>query len=118
LALNSSLEPTHKMREAFLKRRDMFIGLLSEIPGFEVNVPTGAFYAFPDISHYFGKKFGEKVIANAEDFAQFILNEGHVALVAGSAFGADECVRLSYAASESQLREAVGRIKEAVAKLV
>ncbi|MCL4117137.1 UNVERIFIED_CONTAM: hypothetical protein GTU68_021624 [Idotea baltica] len=107
VALNTSLDPTNEMKGAFLKRRDIFVGLLSEIPGFKVNKPTGAFYVFPDISHYFGTSYGDHVV----------LEVGHVALVSGSAFGADECVRLSYAASEEQLREAVARIKSAVAKL-
>ena len=116
-ALKTSLQPTHDMKEAFLQRRDMFVALLNEIPGFEVNVPTGAFYVFPNIQHFFGKKHGEHVIETAEDFATYILHEAHVALVGGTAFGAEECVRLSYAASEDALREAVRRIKQAVAKL-
>lgn len=117
IALNTSLEPTHKMKEAFESRRDMFVSLLSEIPGFKVNKPTGAFYVFPDISALFGKSFDGKIIQNADDLALFLLAEAHVAVVSGSAFGADECIRLSYAAAETQLQQAVARIKEAVAKL-
>jgi aspartate aminotransferase len=117
VALNTSLEPTHEMRKAFQDRRDIFVKLLSEIPGFKVNKPTGAFYVFPDISYYFGKSANGQTISNADDLALFLLEEAHVAIVSGSAFGADECVRLSYAAAESELREAVSRIKKAVAKL-
>ncbi|NND30956.1 MAG: pyridoxal phosphate-dependent aminotransferase [Saprospiraceae bacterium] len=116
-ALNSNLDSTNAMRAAFQERRDIFVGLLSEIPGFKVNKPTGAFYVFPDISHYFGKSANGNLISNADDLALYILEEGHVAVVSGSAFGADECIRLSYAASEESLREAVKRIKEAVSKL-
>jgi len=117
VALSTPLDPTYKMKEAFLKRRDIFVELLSDVPGFKVNKPTGAFYVFPDISHYFGTSYGDHTVNNADDFSLFVLEVGHVALVSGSAFGADECVRLSYAASEEQLREAVARIKSAVAKL-
>lgn len=116
-ALNSDMTPTWKMREAFLKRRDIVIAGLKEIPGFNVNSPQGAFYVFPDISAYFGKSDGDKVIRNSVDFAQYILLNAHVAIVAGSAFGAEGCFRLSYAASEEQLIEAMKRIKVAVAKL-
>ena len=116
-ALMSDLTPTHKMREAFLKRRDMVIELLEAIPGMKVNRPEGAFYIFPNISAYFGKSSGDIKINNSDDFAEYILNEGHVAIVAGSAFGADNCFRLSYAASEEQLREAIKRIGACVSKL-
>lgn len=116
-ALLSDMTPTHKMREAFLKRRDMVIGLLKEIPGFKVNNPPGAFYIFPDISHYFGKSDGTTTVHNADDFANYILLNAHVAIVSGSAFGDDNCFRLSYAASEEKLREAIRRIAEHVAKL-
>lgn len=116
-ALLSDMTPTHKMREAFLKRRDMVIDLLSKIPGFKVNLPQGAFYIFPDISAYFGKSDGKTTINNADDFCAYILNNAYVAVVTGSAFGADNCFRLSYAASEEQLREAIRRIAEVVSKL-
>lgn len=117
LALRSSMEQTVDMKNAFVKRRDLVIELLSDIPGFDVNRPTGAFYIFPDISSFFGKATDQYTISNADDFAQYILQEAHVALVSGSAFGADECVRLSYAASEESLREAISRIKSKVALL-
>jgi len=116
-ALTSDLAPTHAMRDAFRKRRDMVIELLREIPGFKVNHPQGAFYIFPDISDYFGTSDGTTAVKNANDFAEYILQSAHVAIVSGSAFGADNCFRLSYAASEEQLKEAVKRIKVAVAKL-
>jgi len=117
-ALMSDMTPTQEMRAAFLKRRDIVIELLEAIPGMQVNRPEGAFYIFPNISAYFGKKAGEKTINNSDDFAEYILNDGHVAIVAGSAFGADDCFRLSYAASEEQLREAIRRIGACVEKLV
>ncbi|MCB0687496.1 MAG: pyridoxal phosphate-dependent aminotransferase [Saprospiraceae bacterium] len=117
VALSTSLEPTQEMKKAFERRRDMFVGLLSTIPGFKVNTPTGAFYVFPDISEYFGKSYEGQEIRNADDFAMFILEVAHVAVVSGSAFGADECIRLSYAASDEQLKEAVKRLRDAVAKL-
>ncbi len=116
-ALLSDMTPTHKMRAAFLKRRDMVIELLEAIPGMKVNRPEGAFYIFPDISAYFGKSADGMTINNSSDFAEYILNKGHVAIVAGSAFGADDCFRLSYAASEEQLREAIRRIGECVGEL-
>lgn len=116
-ALQSDMTPTHKMRDAFLERRDLVISLLSQIPGFKVNKPQGAFYIFPDISAYFGTSDGTFSVNNADDFSEYILNTAHVAIVTGSAFGADECFRLSYAASEEQLRTAIQRIADAVAKL-
>ncbi len=117
-ALNSDLGPTLEMKAAFLKRRDMVIALLKEIPGFKVNFPQGAFYVFPDISAYFGTSDGTTTaVNNADDFCEYLLNEAHVAVVTGSAFGADNCFRLSYAASEEELKEAIKRIKTAVTKL-
>lgn len=116
-ALLGDMSPSFEMRDAFLKRRELVIELLNEIPDFKVNTPEGAFYIFPDISAYFGRSNGEQTIENADDFAEYILNEAHVAVVSGSAFGADNCFRLSYAASEEQLREAIRRIGAAVQKL-
>jgi aspartate aminotransferase len=116
-ALNTSLEPTHLMREAFLRRRDMFIEMLSKIEGFQVNQPQGAFYVFPNVEYYFGKQYQGTIINNADDFAMFILEKAHVALVSGAAFGDEKCVRLSYAASEKELTTAVERIKDTVALL-
>lgn len=116
-ALEADMAPTHEMRTAFLERRELVRELLGQIPGFKVNKPQGAFYIFPDISHYFGTSDGETRVNNATDFAFYILEHAHVAIVSGSAFGADNCFRLSYAASEEQLREAISRIAKAVAKL-
>ncbi|MCB9081343.1 MAG: pyridoxal phosphate-dependent aminotransferase [Lewinellaceae bacterium] len=116
-ALLADMTPTHQMREAFLQRRDMVIGLLEKIPGMKVNLPQGAFYIFPDISELFGKSDGKTTIHNANDFCDYVLMEGHVAVVSGSAFGADECFRLSYAASEAELRTAIERIGNMVARL-
>lgn len=116
-ALRADMTPTWEMREAFRRRRDLVIGLLSEIPDFKVNRPQGAFYSFPDISAYFGRRDGSFVINNADDFSEYIMHAGHVATVSGSAFGADNCFRLSYAASDDQLRLAIQRIGETVGKL-
>ncbi len=111
VALDSDLGPTRAMTAEFEKRKHMMIELLGDIPGFKVNDPQGAFYIFPNVSHYFGKTNGSDTIIDADSFAMEILNNAHVALVSGSAFGNDNCVRLSYAASEDTLREAVKRIK-------
>lgn len=105
------------MRSAFLVRRDLMIEGLSSIPGLKVNKPMGAFYLFPDVSALFGKTAGPRTIQNAEDFSMYLLEEAHVATVGGNAFGTPECIRLSYAASESQLKEALSRISKAVAAL-
>lgn len=113
-ALLADLTPSIAMRDAFLERRDLVIGLLSEIPGFKVNKPEGAFYIFPDVSEYFGKSKDGVVVQNADDFAEYLLSEAHVATVSGAAFGADNCIRISYAASNDQLREAIRRIGAAV----
>ena len=105
------------MKEAFLKRRDIVLNLLNEIPGFITNTPKGAFYIFPDVSAFIGKSFQGRSIGNSNDFCMFLLEEAHVALVPGEAFGSPGCLRISYAASEENLREAVKRIKNAVEKL-
>lgn len=116
-ALLSDMSATHEMRSAFLKRRDLVIEQLGRIPGLRVNEPQGAFYIFPDISAFFGKSTDETTIQNSSDFCEYILQEAFVAVVAGSAFGADNCFRLSYAASEAELVEAIDRIGKALAKL-
>jgi aspartate aminotransferase len=105
------------MKDAFLKRRDLMLSLLGEIEGVKTNTPQGAFYIFPDVSAYFGKSDGEKVIKDSNDFCMYLLNDAHVALVAGAAFGTPNCVRISYAASEEKLIEAVKRIKASLSKL-
>tara|TARA_B100000902_G_scaffold86670_1_gene90878 strand:+ start:27274 stop:28470 length:1197 start_codon:yes stop_codon:yes gene_type:complete len=108
---------TKEMKETFLRRRDMLLKELNNIPGFKCNIPQGAFYIFPDISYYFGKRYKTEIIDNSDDLCMYLLNEAHVALVAGSAFGNPECIRISYAASEEKLIEASRRIKEKLAEL-
>ncbi len=105
------------MRNIFRMRRDMVYQLLCDIPGLKVCMPQGAFYFFPDVSSYYGKSFNGKKIENSTDMAFYLLNEANVATVMGSAFGDDDCIRLSYATSEDLLREAIRRIKEALARL-
>ena len=105
------------MRRIFQQRRDMVFELLSAIPGVKVRLPQGAFYFFPDVSSYYGKSCGNRKIENSTDMAFYLLEEAGVATVMGSAFGDDRCIRLSYATSEDLLREALRRIKEALARL-
>lgn len=105
------------MKRAYLVRRDLVIGLLKEIPGFKVNVPEGAFYAFPDVSYYFGKTDGEVIINNSDDLSMWLLEKAFVATVGGGSFGAPNCIRISTAASDEALKEAVARIKAAVETL-
>ena len=90
---------------------------MKDIPGWKANQPEGAFYVFPDVSYYLGKKDGESIIKNATDLCMFLLHKGHVSIVTGEAFGEPNCVRFSYAASEEKLIEALRRIKEALATL-
>ncbi len=110
-------EPVAQMREAFQRRRDLIVKLAKEVPGFEVNVPQGAFYLFPKCDSYFGKSFGNRKINDAGDLAMYLLEEGHVACVGGAAFGAPECIRMSYATSDENIVKAIARIKDALAKL-
>lgn len=105
------------MRQAFQRRRDLIVELAKDILGLEVNVPQGAFYLFPKCSSFYGKACGNKVINNSTDLAMFLLEEGHVATVGGDAFGDPECFRMSYATSDDNIREAMKRIKETLAKL-
>ena len=113
-AISAPVSKIQYMVDEFFARREIIIKLLNEIPGFRVNQPQGAFYVFPDISYYFGKKIGERRIKNASDFALFLLEEAHVATVTGEAFGNDNCIRISYAASEKNIRTAVSRIANAL----
>ena len=106
-----------EMRQAFQRRRDLIVRLAKEIDGFEVNVPQGAFYLFPKCSSYFGKSDGRHVINTATDLAMYLLETGHVATVGGDAFGDSECIRMSYATSDENIREALGRMKEALGHL-
>ena len=106
-----------QMRLAFERRRDLIVKLAKEIPGLEVNMPEGAFYLFPKCSSFFGKTDGQTTINNATDFALYLLDKAHVATVSGDAFGDPECFRMSYATSDENIREAMNRIKEVLAKL-
>lgn len=105
------------MRDAFLKRRNLVLELMKEIKGFKTNVPNGAFYVYPEVSYYFGKKYGNYVITNATDLSLYLLDEAHVALVPGAAFGNDNYIRFSYATSEENLTKALSRMKTALDKL-
>ncbi len=116
-AYAASQDCVEQMRQAFERRRDLIVGLMKEIPGMRVNVPDGAFYLFPEVSAFFGKRTGEYVINDANDLAMYLLREAHVATVAGDAFCAPGYIRLSYATSDDNIREAVRRIAEALARL-
>ena len=113
-AVSAPVSAIQYMVDEFFSRREMIIGLLKEIPGFKLNQPQGAFYVFPDVSHYFGKTIGGKQIENASDFALFLLEEAYVATVTGEAFGNENCIRISYAASVENIRTAVARISAAL----
>ncbi len=113
-ALEAPVSKIDYMIEAFHQRRDLVLKLLGAIPGFKLNVPEGAFYVFPDISEYFGKTLRGKTINNASDFSLYLLEEAGVATVTGEAFGDSNCIRISYAASEDSLKEAIHRISEAL----
>ncbi len=113
-AVLASPKKVQFMVDEFLSRRNIVLDLLGKINGFKLNIPEGAFYVFPDISAFFGKTIKSKKIQNANDFSMLLLEEANVATVTGDAFGAPNCIRLSYAASELQLREAIKRIKEVV----
>ena len=116
-AYTSSQECVEEMRKAFERRRNLIVKLAKDIPGLEVNVPEGAFYLFPKCSSFYGKKDGDKVIANSTDLALYLLEKGHVATVGGDAFGDPECFRMSYATSDENIVEAMRRIKEALGNL-
>jgi aspartate aminotransferase len=116
-AYNSSQECVENMRNAFERRRDLIVELAKDIPGLEVNVPEGAFYLFPKCSNFFGKSNGKYTINNSTDFSLYLLEVGHVATVAGDAFGEPDCFRMSYATSDDNIREAMKRIKTVTADL-
>ncbi len=116
-AFNGSLDHAYEMKAAYDRRRKLVVEKLRDIPGFKVNMPDGAFYAFPDISYYFGKSDGKTTIKDSDDFCSWLLADAFVATVAGSGFGAPDCMRISTAAADEQLVEACDRIKAAVAKL-
>lgn len=117
-AYTGSQECVVEMREAFRRRRDLVVAMAREIPGLKVNEPQGAFYLFPEVSAYIGKRFGDKVIADDNDLCMYLLEEAHVATVSGSAFCLPGYIRLSYAASDEALAEALRRIAKALAALV
>lgn len=116
-AVKADVSVLTDMVAAFKNRRDLCLRLLNEIPGMKCSIPDGAFYLFPDISAYFGKKCGNTVIRTANDLSMYLLDEANVALVTGEAFGNEKCIRISYATSENILEEAISRIKIALAKL-
>ena len=110
------MKPTHEMVAVFKHRRDLMVEWLREIPGMEVDIPRGAFYLFPRVSSFYGKTIGGTTIDSSLDFCNYILEEALVALVPGVAFGMDDHIRISYASSEAELKEAVNRIKTALSK--
>ena len=116
-AITGDLAPTEAMVKEYHHRRDVVYNLLKEIPGVKANYPQGAFYFFPDVSYYYGKSSATMKIKNGDDFCLYMLETGHVSLVPGGAFGDENCVRLSYAASEKDLVEAMKRMKNALANL-
>ncbi len=117
VALNSDLQPTWDMVKEFEKRRNILIDLLKNTKGLKINKPGGAFYLFPDVSELFGKRNGDDIINTANDLCDYLLDTGHVATVSGEGFGDANCIRISYAASEANIREAMKRIINAIGKL-
>lgn len=113
-ALEASVDKIQYMIDTFKTRKELILSLIRDIPGFECNDPDGAFYIYPNISSYFGKTIKGRAIDNASDFSMLLLEEAHVATVTGEAFGGPDCIRISYAASEAQIEEAVKRIKNIV----
>ena len=116
-AITTDLGPTKEMAKEYLERRQMVYDMLNEVPGFKTVMPSGAFYFLPQVSAYFGKSYKDYTINNASDFCIYLLEDAHVSLVTGEAFGVPDCVRLSYAASRENLKEAFIRIKVSLAKL-
>lgn len=116
-ASEGGLDSVLKMREQFRKRRDLVYGLLKDIPGIKTNLPDGAFYFFPNVTAFFGKSYNGRTVKDADELSLYLLEEGHVATVGGDSFGDPKSIRLSYAAAEDKLVEALRRIKEALGKL-
>lgn len=116
-ALQADSKTGDEMKAAFLRRRDLVYRMLKDIDGLKFNNPEGAFYFFPDVSNYFGKTYNGQTIKNADDMAMFLLNEGNLSVVTGTAFGDSNCIRLSYATSDEKLIEAMNRMKVALGKL-
>jgi aspartate aminotransferase len=118
-ALNGPQDSVHSMANTFKQRRDLFHSLLSAIPGISCNLPAGAFYLLPEVSRLFGKRTPDgDLISNAEDLCMYLLMQGHVSTVSGDAFGIPNCIRLSYATSEENLKIAADRISTAISKLI
>ena len=116
-ALTGDHGPTQEMNKAFKRRRDLILGHLDTIDGVKCSVPEGAFYVFPDMSHYFGKSVEGQEIKDSSDLCMYLLESGHIATVPGSAFGAPDCIRISFANSDENLEEAMKRLKNALAKM-
>lgn len=116
-AFDGPQDCVEKMRQAFLRRRDLIVKLCKEIPGIELNVPDGAFYIFPKVSAYFGKSLGDRKIETSGDLAMYLLEVAHVATVGGESFGSPECIRLSYATSDENIIKSIDRIKKALSDL-
>jgi aspartate aminotransferase len=115
--LTGETGPTKEMSATYLKRRDMILGLMKDIPHIRTRVPEGAFYVFPDMSYYFGKSDGTNKIKDADDLSMYILNEALVSTVSGVSFGEPDCIRISYAASDKDIKEAISRIKNLLSRL-
>ncbi|MFT6128008.1 MAG: aspartate aminotransferase, partial [Flavobacteriaceae bacterium] len=113
-ALENPPSKIQYMVDAFKERRQLILNLIADIPGFKANIPQGAFYVFPDISYYFGKTIKGITINSASDFSLFLLEHANVATVTGEAFGDPNCIRISYAASDENIIEAMARIKNAL----
>ncbi|MBY5952758.1 pyridoxal phosphate-dependent aminotransferase [Algoriphagus marincola] len=116
-AISGDQSPSKEMAEAYFNRRQLVLDLLQEIPGIKTHIPEGAFYFFPDVTAFFGKSAHGHTVKDADDLCLYLLEVANVSLVTGGAFGAPNCVRLSYAASEDELKEALKRIKKALAEL-
>lgn len=116
-ALDGDPQVVENMRQAFERRKKLIVGLVSEIPGIRLAIPDGAFYIFPDVSAFYGKQYNGFVIKNSDDMSLFLLDQGHIATVPGSAFGEDTCIRISYATSDEKISEAIRRMKDALALL-
>ncbi|MEO7800363.1 MAG: aminotransferase class I/II-fold pyridoxal phosphate-dependent enzyme, partial [Ginsengibacter sp.] len=117
-ALSADLTPTHLMITEFKKRKAKVLELVKDFQMMQCNEPDGAFYIFPSVKKYFGKKIGETVIANADDLCMYLLNTAHVSTVTGSAFGNPDCIRISFANSMEKIEEGFTRIKDGLGKLV
>ena len=116
-ALQSKSSDRENMRKAFQRRRDLICGLLSDVKGVKVRIPQGAFYVMPDISYYIGKSDGNVTIKDSDELTLYLLDKAQVAMVGGIAFGAPDCIRISYAASDENIKKAVERIKAALSYL-